>query len=185
MPSEGVTPWIYGSLVSWRTRWPWRRASTFHRNVSKQLQDYFRENVNPTRWTSWLCFIGFQNRIAFGSLDVNIYVFFFNSHSGRGGGGLHTGPTRHVGHLYLPGWLWGWRSWWNEDWQGNPRTRRKPAPASVCPPQILLDQTRTRTRVAAVVIQRLTATYTFTSSPFTLQKLHKCDFVKYKLAGES
>jgi hypothetical protein len=40
------------------------------------------------------------------------------------GGGVQTGSTRHVGHLLAycncPGWLWGWRIWWNE-WQGKPK----------------------------------------------------------------
>jgi hypothetical protein len=41
--------------------------------------------------------------------------------------------------------------------RGNRSTRRKPAPAPLYPPQISLDQTRDRTRVAAVGSQRLTA----------------------------
>jgi hypothetical protein len=41
--------------------------------------------------------------------------------------------------------------------RGNRSTRRKPAPAPLCPPQIPLDQTRDWTRAAAVGIQRLTA----------------------------
>jgi hypothetical protein len=41
--------------------------------------------------------------------------------------------------------------------KGNRSTRRKPAPAPLCPPQIPLDQTRDRTRAAAVGNQRLTA----------------------------
>jgi hypothetical protein len=41
--------------------------------------------------------------------------------------------------------------------RGNRSTRRKPAPAPLCPPQIPLDQTRDRTRAAAVESQRLTA----------------------------
>jgi hypothetical protein len=40
---------------------------------------------------------------------------------------------------------------------GNRSTHRKPAPALLCPPQILHDQTRARTRAAAVGSQRLTA----------------------------
>jgi hypothetical protein len=39
----------------------------------------------------------------------------------------------------------------------NRSTRRKPAPAPLCPLQIPLDQTRPRTRAAAVGNQRLTA----------------------------
>jgi hypothetical protein len=41
--------------------------------------------------------------------------------------------------------------------KGNRSTRRKPAPATLCPPQIPIDQTRDRTRAAAVGSQRLTA----------------------------
>jgi hypothetical protein len=41
--------------------------------------------------------------------------------------------------------------------RGNRSTRRKPAPAPLCPPQIALDQTRARTWAAAVESQRLTA----------------------------
>jgi hypothetical protein len=41
--------------------------------------------------------------------------------------------------------------------RGNRSTLRKPAPAPLCPPQIPLDQTRARTRAAAVGSQRLTA----------------------------
>jgi hypothetical protein len=41
--------------------------------------------------------------------------------------------------------------------RGNRSTRIKPAPAPLCPPQITHDQAQSRTRVAAVGIQRLTA----------------------------
>jgi hypothetical protein len=41
--------------------------------------------------------------------------------------------------------------------RGNRSTRRKSVPAPLCSPQIPLDQTRARTRVAVVGSQRLTA----------------------------
>jgi hypothetical protein len=41
--------------------------------------------------------------------------------------------------------------------RGHRSTRRKPAPAPLCPPQIRLDQTRDQTQAAAVGSQRLTA----------------------------
>jgi hypothetical protein len=51
---------------------------------------------------------------------------FFNLHSG-----VQTGSTRHVGHLLAyctcPGWLWGWRIWWNE-WKGKPKYSEKTCP---------------------------------------------------------
>jgi hypothetical protein len=38
---------------------------------------------------------------------------------------VQAGSTRHVGHSMAyctcPGWLWWWRNWWNEDWQGKPK----------------------------------------------------------------
>jgi hypothetical protein len=40
--------------------------------------------------------------------------------------------------------------------RGNRSTRRKPAPAPLCPPQIPLDQTGARTRAAAVGRMRVT-----------------------------
>jgi hypothetical protein len=41
--------------------------------------------------------------------------------------------------------------------RGNRSTRRKPAPEPLYPPQLQLDQTRARTRAAAMGNQRLTA----------------------------
>jgi hypothetical protein len=41
--------------------------------------------------------------------------------------------------------------------RGNRSTRRKPAPAPICPPQIPLDPSRARTQAAEVGSLRLTA----------------------------
>jgi hypothetical protein len=53
---------------------------------------------------------------------------FFYLHSG-----VQTGSTQHVGHLLAyctcPGWLWGWRIWWNE-WQGKPNYSEKTCPGA-------------------------------------------------------
>jgi hypothetical protein len=50
------------------------------------------------------------------------------------GGGVQTGSTRHVGHLLdyctWPGWLWGWRIWWNK-WQGKPKYSEKTCPGAI------------------------------------------------------
>jgi hypothetical protein len=54
--------------------------------------------------------------------------------------------------------------------RGNRSTRRKPAPAPLCPPQIPHDQTRARTRAAAVGSLRLTAWATARPT-FTLHTL--------------
>jgi hypothetical protein len=51
-----------------------------------------------------------------------------------GGGGIHTESTRHIGpwmaYCTCPGWLWWWRIWWNEDWQGKPNYSEKTCPSA-------------------------------------------------------
>jgi hypothetical protein len=53
--------------------------------------------------------------------------------------------------------------------RGNRSTRRKPAPAPLCPPQIPLDQTRARTRAAAVVNTLTFGTIFYISMNYYLQ----------------
>jgi hypothetical protein len=80
----------------------WERMETFPDDRPKHGADHLAE---PTQ-----------------SSMSNIGVNFFNSHSG---GWNPAGSTRHVGHWLAyctcPGWLWWWRIWSNEDWQGNPK----------------------------------------------------------------
>jgi hypothetical protein len=52
---------------------------------------------------------------------------------------------------------WMWSSRWNQNWQGNRSTRRKPAPVPLCPPQIPHDMTWPGTQVAAVGTRRITS----------------------------
>jgi hypothetical protein len=84
------------------------------------------------------------------------WTIFLNSHIG---GWSPTGSTRHVGHLLAyctyPGWLWGWRIWWNEDWQGKPKPSEKTC--HFVHHKSHLTRPRARTRAAAVGSQRLTA----------------------------
>jgi hypothetical protein len=77
------------------------------------------------------------------------------------GGWVHTGSTRHVVHFWLivhapcdceDGEYGGMKIG-----RGNRSSRRKPAPAPLCPPQIPLDQIQARTRSATVGSQLLTA----------------------------
>jgi hypothetical protein len=73
------------------------------------------------------------------------------------GVGVQTGSTRHVGHLWptvpTPGDYEDGEFGGIKIGRGNRSTRREPAPASLCPLQFPLDQTR----AAAVGSQRLTA----------------------------
>jgi hypothetical protein len=54
---------------------------------------------------------------------------FFNRNSG---GWSPTGSIRHCGHQQAycanPGWLWWWRKWWIEIWQGKPKYSEKTCP---------------------------------------------------------
>jgi hypothetical protein len=83
---------------------------------------------------------------------------FFNSLTG---GWIPTGSTRHGGHWlpFIPAPV----DYDDGEFGGmnigreNRSTRRKPAPAPLCPPQISLDRIRDRTQAAAVGNQQLTA----------------------------
>jgi hypothetical protein len=72
--------------------------------------------------------------------------------------GVHTESTRHVGHYWpivpAPGDCDDGEFGGMKISRGNRSTRRKPAPAPLCPPQIPLDQTRARTQAAAMGNQR-------------------------------
>jgi hypothetical protein len=62
------------------------------------------------------------------------------------GGGVQNGSTRHVGHFWpivrAPGDCEEGEFGGIKIDRENRSTRRKPAPAPLCPPQIPLDQTR-------------------------------------------
>jgi hypothetical protein len=87
-----------------------------------------------------------------------LFFLFFITLSGVGLSPLGTAAT--TGLLYQPqmiddgdcGEIGGMKTG-----RGNRSTRRKPAPAPLCLPQIPHDQTRARTRAAAVGSRRLTA----------------------------
>jgi hypothetical protein len=64
---------------------------------------------------------------------------------------------------------------------GNRSARRKPTPAPLCPTQIPLDQTRARTRAAAVGIQRLIAWAM--ARPYTAQSKSVVKGLCYVRAG--
>jgi hypothetical protein len=94
--------------------------------------------------------------------EDRLFHSFLKSHSGERGGVVHTGSTRHCGHYWpiepAPGDCEdGEVGGMNGFGMGNSSTRRKSAPAPLCPPQIQLDQTRARTRTAALGSLRLTA----------------------------
>jgi hypothetical protein len=75
-------------------------------------------------------------------------------------GGVQTVSTRHVGHFWpivpAPGECEDGEFCGIKIGRGNRSTRRKPVPAQLRLPEISLDQTRARTRAAAVRSQRLT-----------------------------
>jgi hypothetical protein len=94
---------------------------------------------------------------------LNLFLCLTNSalyHEGVWGSGCPLGTAATSGLLYKPqkidegdcGEIGGMKIG-----RVNRSTRRKPAPAPLCPPQIPHNQTRARTRAAAVGSQRLNA----------------------------
>jgi hypothetical protein len=93
-------------------------------------------------------------------MDMRIYYYYFFFTISRVGLCKSTGTAATSGLLYKPQMI-------DEGDCGatggmkigreNRSTRRKPASAPLCPPQIPHDQTRARTQAAAMGSQRLTA----------------------------
>jgi hypothetical protein len=85
-----------------------------------------------------------------------------------------TGSTRHVGYFWpivpAPGDCEDGEFGGMKIGKGNRNTRRKTAPAQLCPQEIPLDQIRVRTRAAAVGSQRLTASAM--ARPFQVEPTH-------------
>jgi hypothetical protein len=68
-------------------------------------QCYYKIVLVPHLLCCWISYMNILSRIRFFLICIV-------------GVGLQTGSTRHVGHLLAyctcPGWLWGWRIWWDE-----------------------------------------------------------------------
>jgi hypothetical protein len=74
-----------------------------------------------------------------------------------------------------------WSNWWNEFGRGNRSTRRKPAPAPLCPPQNPTWQPDLEPRTAAVGSQRLTAWAMTRPDHYYLLALQPCVGLIYRL----
>jgi hypothetical protein len=89
---------------------------------------------------------------------LGLILIFFNLHSGGWSPNwVHSARRPFIGLLYLSRVIV--RRVNLVEWigRGNRSTRRKPAPAPLCPTHIPLDQIRARTRATTVGSQRLTA----------------------------
>jgi hypothetical protein len=77
------------------------------------------------------------------------------------GGGVQLGPLGtappQLTYCTYPGWLWGWRIWSNDDWQGKPNYSEKTYPSVTLSTTNPTWPDRARARAAAVGSQRLTA----------------------------
>jgi hypothetical protein len=60
----------------------------------------------------------------------NFEEFFFNSHSGGWSADwVHLAHRPLLAYCTFPRWLWSWRIWWNEDWQGKQKYSEKTCPS--------------------------------------------------------
>jgi hypothetical protein len=91
--------------------------------------------------------------------EVFACVHFFSNWNS--GGWSPIGSTRHCGHqqAYCASrrWIWWWRNWWNDDWQGKPKYLEKTCHSAALSTTNPTCSVRTRTRAAAVGSQQLTA----------------------------
>jgi hypothetical protein len=106
----------------------------------------FRSMIVVTRISAWPLLVYYKNfnagdivLIIYASILMNMYAFniycdFFH----LVGGGVRLGPLGTAATdwpiVACPGWLWWWRIWWNEDWQGRPKYSEKTRPLSTTNP---------------------------------------------------
>jgi hypothetical protein len=99
----------------------WPRDET-----SASIRQYTNANSCQINVTNWWSPNGNASYLIFMFFIIIFFIYIV-------GGGVQTGSTRHVGHLLAyctcPGWLWGWRIWWNE-WQGKPKYSEKTCPGA-------------------------------------------------------
>jgi hypothetical protein len=126
------------------------------------LTEPLRPNVRIAylawEWKKKVPFYNIYNSSVSPGFTRQIMLNSFNSNSG---GCSPTGSTWHVGHQLAyctcPGWLWGWRIWWNDDWQGKPKYSEKTCPSATLSSTSPTWPDRARTRAAAVESQWLAA----------------------------
>jgi hypothetical protein len=99
-----------------------------------------------------------RNRNNLLNMGSFVCLDFCNSHSGGWGPNwVHSARRPLLAHCTCSQCVWGWRIWWMKIGRENRSTGRKLSPAPLWPPQIPLDQIRTRTRATAVGSKRPTA----------------------------
>jgi hypothetical protein len=55
----------------------------------------------------------------------------FNFHSGRWSPyWVHSALRPLLAYSTCPGWLWGWKTWWNKDWQGKQKYSVQTCPST-------------------------------------------------------
>jgi hypothetical protein len=100
---------------------------------------------------------------------------------------VHSALRSLLVYCTRSGWLWGWRSWWNERFgQGKPKYSEKTCPNTTLFATNPTCQTRARTQAAAVGSQRLTASAMARPHPKAILRLEELGQLKKKhLIGTS
>jgi hypothetical protein len=165
----------------------------------------------PAKWSGWhpLSWEADTDNEMLSSIPVQSLVhlllalqngIFFSHSGGWSPYWVHSARRPLQAYCTCPRWLWWWRIWWNEDWQGKPKYLDKTCPSATLSTTNPTCQTRARTRAAAVGSQRLTAyktvsfhhhgySCTFSSSylilyftpDLKLKKSSRCDYLSTKL----
>jgi hypothetical protein len=105
------TQWLFEHIcfkMGMRQRAKYNRYTDLYDPVDRLILSL--DNNTTAIWAAWLCTF----KWGLGEEALSPLFFFLICIVG---GGVQTGSTRHVGHLLAyctcPGWLCGWRIWWN------------------------------------------------------------------------
>jgi hypothetical protein len=88
----------------------------------------------------------------------SFHYFFYLNIGGWSPYWVHSALWPLLAYCTCPGWLWEWRSWWNDQFlQGKPKYSKNTCPDATLSTTNPTCQTRARTRAAAVGSKQLTA----------------------------
>jgi hypothetical protein len=102
------------------------------RKKSQRNQKKTEEEVSRSKkWSLYFMWCSYSNLIVLSLFRVTTCCSFLNSHSG--GWSPNWGHSAHrplLAYCACPGWFWGWRIWWNQDWIGKPKYSEKTCPSA-------------------------------------------------------
>jgi hypothetical protein len=136
--------WVWNALeISCTWGWAWnekqvsilwnlkKRSGNATQNFNLTSLSRFESGISRTQNMLNITSLLLMTGPVFHCPSVCFGRVFVNSYSGGWSPSwIHSARRPLNGLCTCPGWLWWWRIWWNEDWQGKPKYSEKTCPSA-------------------------------------------------------